>query len=224
MQTLRLLGYAPSYISVIIDCCYEALGVRNFKIYKNIPVEGVPELPYGSESLNLQIFEPDCDFGSTGDPVAFGLSGPWGKYCVYNDFYSKHKVDRPDYINIIHPRAYISPSVSLDTGISVEPGVIISSRTKIAFGVSLKRGVSVGHHNSIGEYTELNPGVIISGNVSIGRGCIIGTGAVVKDRVTIGENSMIGMGSVVTRDIPSGVIAFGNPCKVVRDNDKWRLP
>ena len=34
--------------------------------------------------------------------------------------------------------------------------------------------------------------------------------------VTIGEGSVIGAGSVVTRDIPSGVLAFGNPCKVIR--------
>ena len=34
--------------------------------------------------------------------------------------------------------------------------------------------------------------------------------------VTIGEGSVIGAGSVVTRDIPSGVLAFGNPCRVIR--------
>lgn len=224
MNTINLFGYAPSYIAVIIDYCLETMGVRNFKVYKNIPVEGVPVLPFGKESYTLEIFEPNNDYLNTDDPVAFGLSGPWGKYCVFNDFLRHYKVDRSDYINIIHPSAYLAPSVSLETGISVEPGAIISSQVKLAFGVNLKRGVSVGHHNTIGEFTELNPGVVISGNVSIGRGCIIGTGTVIKDRISIGENTMIGMGSVVTKDIPSGVIAFGNPCKVVRDNDKWRLP
>lgn len=34
--------------------------------------------------------------------------------------------------------------------------------------------------------------------------------------VTIGEGSVIGAGSVVTRDIPGGVLAFGNPCRVIR--------
>jgi maltose O-acetyltransferase len=34
--------------------------------------------------------------------------------------------------------------------------------------------------------------------------------------VTIGDNSIIGAGSVVTRDIPPGVVAAGNPCRVVR--------
>ena len=34
--------------------------------------------------------------------------------------------------------------------------------------------------------------------------------------VTIGDNTVIGGGSVVTKDIPAGVVAAGNPCKVIR--------
>jgi maltose O-acetyltransferase len=36
--------------------------------------------------------------------------------------------------------------------------------------------------------------------------------------VTIGNNVVIGAGSIVTKDIPDNVIAYGNPCKVVRKN------
>ena len=35
--------------------------------------------------------------------------------------------------------------------------------------------------------------------------------------VTIGDNSVIGAGSVVSKDIPANVIAFGAPCKVIRE-------
>ena len=35
--------------------------------------------------------------------------------------------------------------------------------------------------------------------------------------VTIGDNSVIGAGSVVTKDVPSNVVAVGNPCKVLRE-------
>ena len=35
--------------------------------------------------------------------------------------------------------------------------------------------------------------------------------------ITIGDNTVIGAGSVVTKDIPSGVVAVGNPCKVLRE-------
>lgn len=52
--------------------------------------------------------------------------------------------------------------------------------------------------------------------VHIGRNCWIGAGAVVLPGVTIGDNTVIGAGSVVTKDIPAGVVAVGNPCRVLR--------
>ena len=52
--------------------------------------------------------------------------------------------------------------------------------------------------------------------ITIGDNCWIGANVVVLPGVTIGENTVIGAGSVVTKDIPSGVVAFGNPCRVKR--------
>ncbi len=54
--------------------------------------------------------------------------------------------------------------------------------------------------------------------VIIGRDVWIGGGAILLPGVTIGDNVVIGAGSVVTKDIPSNRIAFGNPCRVVREN------
>ena len=53
--------------------------------------------------------------------------------------------------------------------------------------------------------------------VHIGKNCWIGAGAVIVPGVTIGDNTVIGAGSVVTKDIPSDVVAVGNPCRVLRE-------
>lgn len=53
--------------------------------------------------------------------------------------------------------------------------------------------------------------------VHIGRNCWIGAGAIIMPGVTIGDNVVIGAGSIVTRDIPSNVVAVGNPCRVMRE-------
>lgn len=90
-------------------------------------------------------------------------------------------------------------------------------------------------HIYIGDYTMIGPNVTIAtaGHpilpelreqlyqynmpVHIGRNCWIGAGAVIMPGVSIGDHSVIGAGSVVTKDIPSDVIAVGNPCRVMRE-------
>lgn len=56
-----------------------------------------------------------------------------------------------------------------------------------------------------------------SAAVTIGENVFIGTGSIILKGVNIGNNSVIGAGSVVSRDIPSNVIAAGNPCVVIKN-------
>ncbi|MBA4066310.1 MAG: maltose acetyltransferase [Isosphaera sp.] len=53
--------------------------------------------------------------------------------------------------------------------------------------------------------------------VVIGSDVWVGGGAVICPGVTVGDRTVIGAGSVVTRDVPAGVFAAGNPCRVVRE-------
>jgi maltose O-acetyltransferase len=53
--------------------------------------------------------------------------------------------------------------------------------------------------------------------IDIGADVWVGAGALILPGVTIGARAVIGAGSVVTRDIPAGVFAAGNPCRVVRE-------
>jgi len=53
--------------------------------------------------------------------------------------------------------------------------------------------------------------------ITIGDNVWIGGNAVIMPGVTIGDNVVIGAGSIVTKDLPSNVIAAGNPCRVIRE-------
>ncbi len=53
-------------------------------------------------------------------------------------------------------------------------------------------------------------------HIKIGNNCWFGGGVIINPGVEIGDNVVIGSGSVVTKNIPSNVIAVGNPCKVLR--------
>lgn len=61
-----------------------------------------------------------------------------------------------------------------------------------------------------------NAGLEYALPIRIGNNVWIGAQVCVLPGVTIGDNSVIGAGSVVTKDIPSGVLAAGNPCRVIR--------
>jgi len=68
-----------------------------------------------------------------------------------------------------------------------------------------------------------NEGIEYAFPITIGNNVWIGGGVIVNPGITIGDNVVIGSGSVVTKDIPSNVIAVGNPCKVLKEiSDKDR--
>lgn len=64
--------------------------------------------------------------------------------------------------------------------------------------------------------TRRNEGLEYALPITVGDDVWFGMGVLVCPGVTIGSNVVIGAGSVVTKDIPSGVVAVGNPCKPLR--------
>lgn len=90
-------------------------------------------------------------------------------------------------------------------------------------------------HIYVGDYTMFGPNVTVAtaGHpilpelrkkglqynmpVHIGKNCWIGANVAIVPGITIGDNVVIGAGSVVTKDIPSNVVAVGNPCRVLRE-------
>lgn len=74
---------------------------------------------------------------------------------------------------------------------------------------------------------QRNQGLEIARPITVGDNVWIGTNVSVLPGVTIGSNTIIGAGSVVNKDIPDGVIAAGNPCRVIREiteADKEKYP
>lgn len=97
-------------------------------------------------------------------------------------------------------------------------GLTILDENKVVFGDD----VFLGPHVSI--YTAGHPisaeirnlDLEYAKPVTIGNSVWIGGNVVINPGVTIGDDVVIGSGSVVTKDIPSHVIAAGNPCRVIR--------
>ena len=135
-----------------------------------------------------------------GNPV---ITAPF--YCDYGfnitigeNFYTNHNVTILDGAKVTFgDNVFIAPNCVFSTA-----GHPIDSEQR-AKGLEIARPITVGNN------------VWIGANVSVLSG------------VTIGSSSIIGAGSVVNKDIPEGVIAAGNPCKVIRkitEEDKKKYP
>lgn len=84
--------------------------------------------------------------------------------------------------------------------------------------VTIGKGCSFSFRNMIitstHDYEDF--GTVIAKPVTIGDNVWVTSNVTILPGVTIGSNTVIGAGSVVTKDIPSGVFAAGNPCKVIK--------
>lgn len=123
-------------------------------------------------------------------------------------------------VNIIHPNAIISPQAKIGRGVLIECGCLITPNPVIGDNVVVNTGSQVNHDNVVENHVYIASGVVLSGGVKIGRNTLLDDGVVVTLGRSVGENCIIGAGAVVTKNIENNKIAFGNPCKVVRENDK----
>lgn len=119
---------------------------------------------------------------------------------------------------LVDPTAVIGKDTELGGGCIVCAGAILTIGVKLGTHCIVNLGCVLGHGAVLGDCCTLHPRVDMSGNVRVGSCTDIGAGTLVRDEVKIGGDSIVGMGSLVTKDIPAGVVAYGSPCKVVREN------
>ena len=116
----------------------------------------------------------------------------------------------------IHPTAIISPYAEIGTGTVVMQGSIVQTESRIGHHCIINTGASIDHECRLDDFVHISPRCTLCGNVRIGEGAWIGAGTTVIPGVTIGKWSIIGAGSVVVNDIPDNVVAYGNPCRIIK--------
>ncbi|MEG1554962.1 MAG: sugar O-acetyltransferase [Rikenellaceae bacterium] len=107
---------------------------------------------------------------------------------------------------------HIGENFQANVGVTILDGGEVRIGDNVLIGPNVDI-YTVGHPENIEDRIagkEYSLPITIGNNVWIG-GCVV-----ITPGVTIGENSIIGAGSVVTHDIPSNVVAVGNPCHVLR--------
>jgi sugar O-acyltransferase (sialic acid O-acetyltransferase NeuD family) len=208
---LLIIGKGDNIITMVLDNLYSYKSTPNITIYNNLSLPILNRFDH--DKFNIKIVE-DVNM-SDYDVFSLGVYQPQHKVKIMESL--SPNINK--FINIIHRGEDISKMTRLGVGILINSKVSIAAHTTIGNFVTINRHVSIGHHTVIGDYCSINPGTNIAGNVTIGEGTTIGMGVNIIDGIKIGKNTIIGAGSVVTRDIPDNVIAYGSPCKIIRDNE-----
>lgn len=118
------------------------------------------------------------------------------------------------YLNAIHDRATVAPTVTMGVGNIIKAGAVVDAYVEIGDCCIIDNGVILPHHNKIGNGCHLAPGARFGGNCDIGDNTVIGIGAVISARVTIGKNVIIGVGACIARNIPDNAIVEGYPGRI----------
>ena len=98
-------------------------------------------------------------------------------------------------------------------------GCVILDGARVTFGDNVFVAPHCGFYTAGHplDHERRNAGLEYALPITIGNNVWIGAQVCVLPGVTIGDDSVIGAGSVVTKDIPAGVLAAGNPCRVIRE-------
>jgi UDP-3-O-[3-hydroxymyristoyl] glucosamine N-acyltransferase len=108
----------------------------------------------------------------------------------------------------------LEDNVEIGPNSTVRRGAL--DHTKIGRGGRIGSLVNIGHNCIIGKNSFLTCNIVLAGSSVLGDNVTMGVNSVLRNWATIGDNVEIGMGSVITKSIPSGVIAYGAPAKVIR--------
>jgi len=183
-------------MNIFLGYCQRALPSFRMKLWalvtghtlKECKFYGLPLFKFYPESM-IRIGR-NCHFRSSHESNLIGINHP----CMISTF--NHKAEL-----IIGDNCGFS-----GTTIGVFSKVVLGNNVRCGANTVITDG---DWHQDDPRSGEPKP-IIIHDNVWLGLNVIILKG------VTIGENSVIGAGSVVTKDIPEGVIAAGNPCRVLK--------
>ena len=134
-----------------------------------------------------------------------------------------------------HPLTFIEPSFHSDYGFNIHThgltiinyNVVILDTSRVELGENcfIAPGCVLACAGHALDPSQRGDGISTSKPITIGKNVWIGANCTICPGVSIGDNTVIGAGSVVTKDIPEGVVAVGNPARVLRPiNESDRIP
>ena len=128
----------------------------------------------------------------------------------------------------IEPGSFIRDGVSIGDRVIVMMGAVLNIGAEIGAGTMIDMNAVVGARALVGENCHIGAGAVLAGvleppsatPVVIEDEVLIGANAVVLEGCRVGKGSVVAAGAVVTGDVPAGVVAAGQPARVIKQIDQ----
>ena len=197
-------GHCRSVIDSILSLnAYDDIGIID---YVDSQVLGVPVIGNDNDIPRLK------DEGWTD---AFITVGSIGNTTLRRELFEMVMGIGLNTPSVIDPYAIVARGTNICKGVYIGKRAVINTGSRIGTGAIINTGSIIEHDCKVDEFSHISPGVTLCGQVYVGEDSHVGAGSVVRQQIKIGDNVLIGAGSVVVKDIPNGVKAYGNPCRVV---------
>lgn len=202
---------ASGHGSVVLDCVikegiYDCIGFLDSSKAPGTLNSGYEIL--GSEYDLPQLMQ---SHGVSGAIVAIGDN--WIRRSVVHNL--QILVPNLEFITTIHPDSTIARDVILGRGSVILAGVRVCASASVGDHCILNTNSILEHDGLMHNYSSMAPMTCVGGNFTLGEFSALCIGAICIENIAIGRHSVIGAGAVVLEDVPSLVLVFGTPAKIV---------
>jgi sugar O-acyltransferase (sialic acid O-acetyltransferase NeuD family) len=145
-----------------------------------------------------------------------------GDNSVRERVYNEYKLELPncEFPPLIHQTAVIGINSKVGDGTVIMPQTNIGPNSEVGVFCILNTSSSIDHDCDMQSFSSIAPRVVTGGNVNIGVRSALSIGATVKHGIVIGDDVVIGANSYVNKPFDSNLVAYGTPCKFVRERTK----
>ncbi len=124
------------------------------------------------------------------------------------------------FVSVVHPSASVGLNSKIGAGSVVMPGAVVGANTQVGEHCIINTQASIDHDGCLEDYSSIGPGATLGGSVSLGAFSAISLGANVIHGRSIGAHTVVGAGATVLTDLASHQLAFGTPCRAVRERQE----